>query len=161
MKYFFILSILILSSCSNTIPNVDEEFKNNLVLRKMGNTGYTILIPKDFAFVKRVGPDFDVYEFYPKDSNAKIKYGGGIYFGNHPDIQQSNECDSEVKSYTVLGKSTDWTIEKCDGYISIQSLIEINSSPGNDYMHLFGGCLNETEIEKVIYIYTSIKKYEN
>ena len=100
LTYIFFIILFLLTSCSGTYHkkakgiSIEDKFITELKENQIGRSDYYISIPANYSIKETIGPDFSVYYFFPKDTNIKATFSGGLYFGNHPNkFEPDNDFD--------------------------------------------------------------------
>ena len=157
----FCLITVFISACSNKADKVDEAFIKGLKENKLGNTGFCISIPNAYKVDESIGPDFNVYYFYPADTTAKVYFSGGVYFGNYPSEfnTENDSCKLEKVKAKILNIDNEWKVLNCNGEFSIQTIVENEKKVGwDEKIHAFGYAKLETEMNKLFYIFSTLIK---
>jgi hypothetical protein len=153
-----ILLTLLLFSCK---AQTNDTFKNKLNEKRIGKSNYYISIPSNYKLKLANGIDFSVYYFSPIDTTHEAKFSGGLYFGNFPnEFEPDNDsCKTTTIQSKILDSVADWTVYKCGGKYSLQTIIDSKSGEDwNEKIHAFGGATSEEGIRNVLGIYTTLKK---
>ena len=163
----FVLIIVLsenLISCNTNKIDIENFSGIELNDNNIGKTNYYILLPKGWYVSEDVGPDFIVYYICSEvdDSEEEITFGG-LYFGNHPskfteDYGKQYSSDNYVYS-KILGKYKKWEIFKIDDYYFTEVIMR-NPGSGlwNRKVHIWANGNTQEELQKMIYIYSLIKK---
>ncbi|MNK85034.1 hypothetical protein D3C87_1049020 [compost metagenome] len=141
--------------------SADSVFIKSLKERQIGVSKYFISLPTDFAMYETNGEDFSVYSFYPTDTTHHTGFSGGLYFGNHPSQfpAKSKSCKIEKLKSEIFDQNVNWTIYSCDESYSIQSIMDSKSGEGwNELIHMFGNAKSTKQLDKLLFIFTTIKK---
>jgi hypothetical protein len=141
--------------------SIDITFINGLIEKQISDSNYCISIPKNYTIEETEGPDFLVYYFFQTDTTTKPTFYGGLYFGNHPNMFESNNdsCKKETIKSKILDNNADWITYNCNEEYSIQTIIESKSGQDwNEYIHAFGGATSKVELTKVFNIFKTLKK---
>jgi len=140
---------------------IDDSYVKELVEKQIGESNYYISIPTDYTIKATDGPDFSVYYFYPTDSTMIANFSGGFYFGNHPSQfpSDNDSCKTDNLKSIILDENADWTIYNCNDNYSIQTIIDSKSGEGwNELIHAFGSANSTTDRNKLLSIFTTMKK---
>jgi len=163
-----LLTISVVSACDNLsnkkiINNqqIDSTFKNKLIERQIGKSAYYISIPENYSIKETEGPDFSVFYFSPTDTTIKTAFSGGLYFGNFPQEfkPENKDCTTESIKGTILNNNKDWTVYNCKEKYFIQTIVDSKSGESwNEKIHAFGHGNSKSDINKILEIYSTLKK---
>ena len=154
-----ILSTLMIYS--STFGQVSSTFRNQLVEQRIGESNYYISLPENYAIKKTQGIDFSVYYFLAIDTTQKTNFSGGLYFGNFPSQfgPANDSCKITTVRSKILKKISKWTIYICQGDYTLQTIVEIKDNKDwNELIHAFGRANYEDDINKVLYIYSTLRQ---
>ncbi|OOG19342.1 hypothetical protein BWD42_05235 [Sphingobacterium sp. CZ-UAM] len=87
-----------------------------------------------------------------------------MYFGNHPSQfpAKSKSCKTEHLKNEIFDQDVSWTINNCNGDYSIQSIMYSKSGEGwNELVHMFGNAKSTEDLDKLLFIFSSMKKMVN
>ncbi len=163
----FLLTAFLFAGCEQNSNKksdnglTDNSYIKELVERQIGESNYYISIPTDYTIEEIDGPDFSVYYFYPTDTTIVANFSGGFYFGNHPSQfpPDSDSCKTDNSKSKILDENADWTIYNCNDKYAIQTIIDNKSSEGwNERIHAFGRANSTKDLNKLLTIFTTMKK---
>lgn len=155
------MTVLIIAACNSSTHKVDDAFIKNLKINKLANTGFSISLPDAYKVEETLGPDFNVYYFYPSDSTSKVYFSGGVYLGNYPSEfnTENDSCKLDKVKSIVLNKNNEWKVLDCRGEFSIQTIIDNENNDGwNEKIHAFGYARSEDEMNKLFYVFSTLTK---
>ena len=162
------LTILVLiNSCNNTNTlkndNIKQNiaFENSLTELQIGKSNYYISLPLNYIIEEKEGIDFSVYYFVPKDTTLKASFKGGMYFGNFPSefAPENDSCKTSQIKNKLLEEYREWTVYNCNGKYEIQTITDSKSGEDwNEKIHAFGSANSESDMKKLLIIYTTLKQ---
>ena len=139
-----------------------DSFKTELIEKQIGNSDFYISIPTNFVIKESRGPDFSVYYFNLSDTMIKPTYVCGIYFGNWPSKFKWDSCTVETSKGKILDNNVDWTIYNCKEGYSVQTITDNkNNDHWNQKIHAFGNGATRKEMEKVMCIFSTMRKKQS
>ena len=156
MKYILAASLLsmVLVACSNKEEKANEFIKS-LHSTGVGNSGLNISIPPGYEIKEKPGPDFMVYYIRPVDSTRVPEYTGGIYLGQFPtEFTPTGEgCKLDSLRAVLMGTERKWMRMYCDSTYLVQTIIERKDQK----LHAFGKGIRETDVQKMLDIFSTLK----
>lgn len=163
--FFTILPLVFLSCKDNSQKGneVKQTFLDSLVEEQIGGMNYYISLPINFSIEKKEGPDFSVFYFANTDTTAANSFSGGMYFGNHPSEfpPENDSCKVETIDSKILAESSTWTVYKCNGEFLAQTIVDSRSDERwNNQIHVFGHAKKEVDLDKVLAIYSTLRKMD-
>lgn len=83
----------------------------------------------------------------------------GLYFGNFPHKFKRDSCTVETSKGKIFNENVDWYVYKCGEDYSIQTITDNKYHSGwDEKIHAFGSCESRKEVEKVMYIFSTMRK---
>lgn len=166
----YLINILIaaslISSCNTSDKRkVDSDkqdaFRKSLKEQQIEGVNFYISLPPTYAIKMNEGPDFSVYYIQPVDTTVKTAFTAGLYFGNYPHTFEApnDSCQITKTNGNILGENTDWTVYHCGERYSIQAIVDSHSGEGwNSKIHSFGHAYSESDLTKILEIYSTLQQ---
>lgn len=140
---------------------VDQDYVKTLKPTPFPSGNLEISIPSNYFITKNVGPDYDVFYVMPIDTANKKLFTAGLYLGNNPSAfrKLKSGCVETKREIKVFETQHEWSVFDCNGLFFTESIIKNKYSMGGDeFIHCFGNCTNEEDLEHILAIFSTLKK---
>jgi hypothetical protein len=145
---------------SNNNKLAIDSFKNQLVLQKIGETGYDISLPKNYTLEPFYGKDYTIYYFQPRDTTDKISLRGGIFNGNFPGLNDPDSSifkkDSVLKS-PLLGTMRTWLRFSYKTSCMVQVIVPAFKPDGEPTKMYAFGQARKADLLKLMAVFSTVK----